>query len=172
MTKSNAKTKEETTNNFKGLLIKQIKMKENRALISLSDDDDFKTQNGDFNVKDEVTEDFKKLWDSAKTIVIAINPQLHKEITALKLNHIQFFYDDNGFLKDVSFSVIWTIDDNGHFLNLNYQRYPIYKPEFSETTVAISGKHEELLHEILKAAKAYMNGDTRTKQMKLVVNND
>lgn len=171
MAKSNAKSKEETTNGFKGLLIKKIKMEKNRALISLIDDDDFKTQNGDFNVKDEVTEDFKKLWDSAKTIVTALHPKLHSEITALRLNHIQFFYDDNGFLSDASFSVIWTIDDNGHILNLNYQKYPIYKPEMSETTVAISGKHEELLHEILKAAKAYMNGDTRTKQMKLVVDN-
>ena len=41
----------------------------------------------------------------------------------------------------------------------------------AETVVAISGKHEDLLHDILKAAKAYMKGDTRTKQMKLVVDN-
>ncbi len=163
--------KEENTNGFKGLLIKRITMKENRALISLSDDDDFKTQNGDFNVKDEVTEEFKTLWDSAKTIIIALNPQLSKEISALRLNNIQFFYDSKGFLKDVSFSVSWTIDDNGHILNLNYQKFPIYKPEMSETTVAISGKHVDLLHDIIKKAKDYMNGETRTKQMKLIVNN-
>lgn len=171
MAKTNLKEKEETTNGFKGLLIKQIKMKDNRALITLNDENDFRTQDGTFNVKDEVTEEFKNLWESAKEIIIALNPQLTKEIAALRLNHIQFFYDKKGFLSDVSFSVIWTFDSQGHVLNLNYTKFPIYKPEMAETVVAISGKHEDLLHDILKAAKAYMNGETRTKQMKLVVNN-
>lgn len=34
-----------------------------------------------------------------------------------------------------------------------------------------SGKHVDLLHEIIQKAKDYMKGDTRTKQMKLVVDN-
>lgn len=167
MAKSNLKEKEENTNNTTGLYIKQITMKENRALISLYDENDFRTQDGNFNVKDEVTEDFKELWDSAKSIIIALNPQLTKEISALRLNHIQFFYDKSGFLSDVSFSVVWTFDNQGHILNLNYQKFPIYKPEMAETTVAISGKHVDLLHEIIKKAKDYMNGETRTNQMKL-----
>jgi len=167
MAKSNLKEKEETTGKTTGLFIKQIKMKDNRALITLSDDNDFRTQNGDFNVKDEVTEEFKTLWHNALEIVVALTPQLGKEVSALRLNHIQFFYDKKGFLSDVSFSVIWTFDSQGHVLNLNYTKFPIHKPELSETVVAISGKHEELLHEILKAAKAYMNGETRTKQTSL-----
>lgn len=166
------KEKEETTNNTTGLFIKQIKMtKENRALITLSDDNDFRTQDGTFNVKDEVTGEFKELWNSALEIIIELNPQLKKELPDLRLNHIQFYYDKQGFLSDASFSVVWTFDDAGHVLNLNYTKFPIYKPEFSENTVAISGKHEELLHKILKKAKAYMNGDTRTKQMSLIVDN-
>lgn len=171
MTKSNLKEKSETSNNVTGLFIKQIKMKDNRALISLSDDNDFRTQNGDFCVKDEVTEDFKKLWDSAKEIVTALIPQLNKEVPALRLNFINFYYDKKGFLSDVSFSVVWTFDSQGHILNLNLQKFPIYKEEMAETIVAISGKHEDLLHDILDAAKKYMKGETRTKQMKLVVDN-
>lgn len=171
MAKSNLKEKEETTNNVTGMFIKKIQMQDNKALIVLSDEDEFKKQNGNFAVKDEVTEEFKNLWDSAKEIVTAINPQLEKEITALRLNHIQFFYDKSGFLSDVSFSVVWTFDSSGHVLNLNYSKFPIYKPEFADNVVAISGKHEDLLHDILKAAKAYMNGETRTKQMSLIVDN-
>ena len=167
----NLKEKEDTTNNVTGLFIKKIQMKDNRALISLNDDNDFRTQNGDFNVKDEVTEEFKTLWHNALEIVTSLTPQLGKEVSALRLNHIQFFYDKKGFLSDVSISVIWTFDSQGHVLNLNYTKFPIYKPEMAETVVAISGKHEELLHDILKAAKAYMNGDTRTKQMSLIVDN-
>jgi hypothetical protein len=165
------KEKQDSTNNVTGLFIKQITMKENKAMIKLLDENDFKVQDINFNVKDEVTGEFKELWNSALQIVVEINPQLKKELPALKLNHIQFYYDKSGFLSDASFSVIWTFDDNGHVLNLNYSKFPIYKPEMSENTVAISGKHEELLHEIIKKAKAYMNGDTRTKQMSLIVDN-
>lgn len=171
MAKTNLKEKTDTPNNVTGLFIKQIKMQENRALIKLSDEDDFKSQTGDFVVKDEVTEEFKTLWNSAKEIVIALIPTLHKEVTALRLNYINFYYDKNGFLQDVLFSVVWTFDNAGHILNLNMPKFPIYKEEFAETVIAISGKHEELLHDILAAAKAYMKGETRTKQMKLVVDN-
>ena len=38
-----------------------------------------------------------------------------------------------------------------------------------ENTFTISGKDEEALHEVIAQAKAYINGETRTKQMKLVV---
>lgn len=171
MAKLNLKEKEETTNNVTGLFIKQIKMQENKALIKLSDEDDFKKQNGDFAVKDEVTEEFKNTWDSAKTIITSLIPQLYKEIAAMRLNWIGFEYDKNGFLSNVNFSVVWTFDSNNHILNLNLPKIPIYKEEMGEDVVAISGKHEEILHNILKCAKAYMNGETRTKQMSLIVDN-
>lgn len=171
MKKSNLKEKEETTNSVTGLFIKKIKMQENKALIKLSDEDEFKKQNGDFAVKDEVTEDFKKCWDSAKVIVTALIPQLKNEISAFRLNHIIFDYDKNGYLSNVSFSVVWTFDSNNHILNLNLPKIPIFKDEFAENVVCISGEHEDILHNILKYAKAYMKGETRTKQMKLVVDN-
>lgn len=55
-------------------------------------------------------------------------------------------------------------------MNLNTPPLPIYK-EGMENTFTISGKDEEALHEVIAKAKAYMKGDTRTKQMKLVVDN-
>ena len=41
----------------------------------------------------------------------------------------------------------------------------------AETTLAISGKDVELLHKVIAKAKAYINGETRTKQMTLIVDN-
>ena len=64
MAKSNFKEKDETTNNVTGLFIKQIKMQENKALIKLSDEDEFKKQNGDFAVKDEVNDVCEHILDN------------------------------------------------------------------------------------------------------------
>lgn len=170
MAKSNLKEKEDLTVKSSDFFIKKITMKDDKAIIEYFTDDDFRVNESKFKVKDEVTEDFKKLWTESKTIITSLTPQLYKEVAALKINSIGFEYDGD-FLEKVSIAAVWSIDDNGHILNLNYNNYPIYKPEMAETVVAISGKHEDLLHDILKAAKAYMNGDTRTKQMSLIVDN-
>lgn len=171
MAKSNLKEKEDLTVKSSDFLIKKITMKENKAIIEYSTDDDFRVNESKFKVKDEITEDFKTIWQNALAIITELTPQLYKEVAALKINSIQFNYTADAYLDKVSIAVVWSIDDNGHILNLNYNNYPIYKAEFAENVVAISGKHEELLHEILKAAKAYMNGETRTKQMSLIVDN-
>ncbi len=167
MAKSNLKEKEETTNNVTGLFIEKIQIKENRALITLKNDDDKAYQAGNVNMKGEITQEFADKWNLAKDIVSEINPKLRAEKPSLRLNFIQFYYDKNGYLSDVSFSLVWTFDSQGHILNLNYQKFPIYKPEMAENVVAISGKHEELLHEILQEAKEYMGGKQRIFQPNL-----
>ena len=45
-----------------------------------------------------------------------------------------------------------------------------YKEEL-ENTFCISGKDEDALHEVIAKAKAYINGETKTTQMKLVIDN-
>lgn len=167
MAQTNLKEKEETTNNVTGLFIEKIQIKENRALITLKNDDDKAYQVGNVNMKGEITQEFADKWETAKDIVSEINPKLRAEKPSLRLNFIQFYYDKNGYLSDVSFSLVWTFDSQGHILNLNYQKFPIYKPEMAENVVAISGKHEELLHEILKEAKDYMGGKQRIFQPNL-----
>ena len=161
---ANLKEKEETTNKVTGLFIKQIKIVNNRALIQLENDDDTAFQNGNVNMKGEICKEFADKWDACKDIVSEINPKLRNEKPALRLNFINFYYDKQGFLSDVSFSLVWTFDSQGHILNLNYQKFPIYKPEMAENVVAISGKHEELLHEILQEAKEYMKGKQKIFQ--------
>ena len=158
---TNLKEKEDYFFNPTEYLIKKITMKANRAIIEYSNDDEFKTNECKFKVKDDITENFKILWNEVKEIIIALTPALYKEAQALKINAISFNYD-HGYLNDVSIVAVWTIDDNGHILNLNYNNYPIYREEFAEDVVAISGKHIDLLLDILSSAKKYMNGETIT----------
>ena len=161
---TNLKEKEKSNNKVTGLFIKQIKIVDNRALIKLENDDDTAFQNGNVNMKGEICKDFADKWESCKDIVSEINPKLRNEKPALRLNFINFYYDKSGYLENVSFSLVWSFDSQGHILNLNYQKFPIYKPEMPESVVAISGKHEELLHEVLNEAKEYMKGKQRIFQ--------
>lgn len=172
MTKSNLKEKEESTQKTTGLYITKIKFKENKAVINYRDEQDLSLKEGVYSGKDETTEEFKFLFQQAVDTFVELLPDLKKSRNQIKMNALRFDYDKQGFLEKVLFSTVWTFNNQGNVINLNTPQFPIYKPEMSETTVAISGKDEELMHDIIAKAKAYMNGDTRTKQMKLVVNND
>lgn len=172
MNKSNLKEKEENTTKTTGLYITKIKFKENKAIINFKDEQKLSLKEGVYTGKDEVTEDFKNVFQQAVDTFVELLPDLKKSKAQIKMNALRFDYDKQGFLEKVLFSTVWTFNNQGNVINLNTPQFPIYKPEMSETTVAISGKDEELMHEIIAKAKAYMNGETRTKQMKLVVNND
>lgn len=166
------KEKKENTTKSTGLYITKIKFKEGKAVINFKDEQDLSLKEGVYSGKDETTEEFKSLFQQAVDTFVELLPDLKKSRNQIKMNALRFDYDKQGFLEKVLFSTVWTFNNQGNVINLNTPQFPIYKPEMSETTVAISGKDEELMHDIIAKAKAYMNGDTRTKQMKLVVNND
>lgn len=166
------KEKKGSTTKTTGLYITKIKFKEGKAIINYRDEQDLSLKEGVYSGKDETTEEFKSLFQQAVDTFVELLPDLKKSRNQIKMNALRFDYDKQGFLEKVLFSTVWTFNNQGNVINLNTPQFPIYKPEMSETTVAISGKDEELMHDIIAKAKAYMNGDTRTKQMKLVVNND
>lgn len=170
--KTNLKEKQDSTNNTFGMLIERIQMKDNRAIIKLKDESEEKLDRKTSAVKDEVTKKFADLWNCSVGIFTALVPALDKYKSRLRMNVVQFYYDKENFLKEVLFSVVYQFSDSGHVTNITLPKIPIYKPEMDEHTLAISGKDEELLHDILKAAKAYMNGDTKVQQMKLIVDNN
>lgn len=167
MSNTNLKAKEETSNLYKGLLIEKIKIDNNRAIITLKNDDEKASQKGEVKMRGDISADFKNIWNRAKEIVIGINPKLYKDIKDLDVIHIQFYYNELGYLTDVSFNVNWQFDDFGNILNLNFIKYPIYKPTMDENVVAISGQHEDILHEILKEAEEYMKGKSKFLQTSL-----
>lgn len=170
MARTAPKEKEENTIKVKGMFINRIQIKEGRGSIQFSNDCDTSTSEGTFTGKDECTEEFKTLFQSAKEIFVEIMPALRKDIGSIKMNAISFNYDKSCFLEKVLFSVIFTLKQ-GNVINISTPQIPIYKENMAETTLAVSGKHVDLLHEIIAKAKNYMNGETRTKQMSLIVDN-
>ena len=87
------------------------------------------------------------------------------------MNVIRFDYGKCDFLERALYSIKYSFNDqNNAVINISTPLLPIYKEGY-ENTFCISGKDEEDLHEVIKKAKAYINGETRTKQMKLVVDN-
>lgn len=170
MAKAATKEQNENTTGRKGLFIKKIKLDpKGTAIIDHESLDSLFMDAGTYTGTDQVTEEFKNIFQSATSIFCALIPGLKREEPSFRMNAINFDYDKVGFLEKASFSVVYTFNKQGNVLNLNTSLFPIYKETMSETTVAVSGKHEELLHEIIKKAKAYINGESRTKQGKLAL---
>lgn len=165
--------KEKTSDEVKstGLLITRIQIKDDRAIISYHDDKDFSLNEGTHTGKDDCTSEFLQIFDSAKEIFGEIIQGLRKELLTISMNVIKFEYNNQGFLDKVLMSVKYKFNKQGNVTNISTGNIPIYNDNLGENVVCISGKHVDLLHKIIQKAKDYMKGDTRTKQMKLVVDN-
>ena len=126
-----------------------------------------------YNGKEPITEEFAKAFQDAREGFCGVIPALAKDISKITMNVIKFDYDKTDFLHAALYSVKYKFDtQNNAVINISTPLLPIYREDFDEHTFCISGKHEEALHNIIRLAKSYMNGETRTRQMKLVVNND
>lgn len=173
MTSTNAKTKSEKGNSTKGeLFIKSIKISNNLAKICYSESNDTAAVESIYEGKEEITDEFYKIFQDNVKAVTAICPIFSKDISNLQMNVIRFGYDDKGFLENAGYSAKYAFNpDNKQVLNVNLPKFPIYKEEFGDDKFCISGKDVDNLHDVISKAKAYMKGDTKTKQMKLVVDN-
>lgn len=121
--------------------------------------------------KDSVTEEFKKIFQETVNGLIGCIPKLTRDKNKITMNSIKFDYGKDEFLKSALYSAKYAFNDqNNAVINLNTPPLPIYKEEL-ENTFCISGKDEDALHEVIAKAKAYINGEKKTKQMKLVVDN-
>lgn len=126
-----------------------------------------------YNGKEPITEEFAKAFQGAREGFCGVIPALAKDISKITMNVIKFDYDKTDFLNKALYSVKYAFNDaNNAVVNISTPMLPIYNESFDEHTFCISGKHETALHEIIALAKKYMNGETRTRQMKLVVDND
>lgn len=174
MTKTAAATKEkkDSTTNSKQMFINKIKINnDNTASIYYRTTCDSNAQEVYYQGKEEVTEDFKSAFQSTVKGLTNILPRLAPDSSKITMNSIQLDYDKTEFLKSALYSAKYNFSDQTNaVMNLNTPPLPIYK-EGMENTFTISGKDEEALHEVIAKAKAYINGDTRVKQMKLVVDN-
>lgn len=88
------------------------------------------------------------------------------------MNAIKFEYNKTGFLDKALYCVKYAFNgQNNAVVNISTPLLPIYK-EGMDNCFTIAGIHEEALYNVIANAKAYINGKTRTKQMKLIVNNE
>lgn len=126
------------------------------------------------NYRTSCDNDTKEVYYQGKdgvTGLIGCIPKLAGDKNKITMNSIKFDYGKDEFLKSALYSAKYAFNDqNNAVINLNTPPLPIYKEEY-ENTFCISGKDEDALHEVIAKAKAYINGETKTKQMKLVVDN-
>lgn len=175
MAKTATKEKESKSTSTKSnqMFIEKIKLtKENTAIIHYRKSNDNNAQQVMFTGKEEITEEFKKIFQANVEGFIGVLPILAKDQTKITVNAIRFDYGKDDFLKSALYSVKYTFNDaNNAVVNISTPLLPIWQESFTESTFCISGKYEDLLHETIKKAKAYINGETRTKQMTLIVDN-
>ncbi len=148
-------------------LITKIKIENDQtAVIEYSENTDMNASSVTFTGKEKVTEEFSKKFQETVNSFVEIIPALQNETGKLKMNVLRFVYGTGDKLEKVSYAVKYEPQKNVH-TNIPVNSIPIYKEEFSEKTFSVSGRDEKLLYEILDLAQKYLNGDTRTKQMKL-----
>ena len=153
----------------KKALISKVKIeKDLTATIEFKKATDMDTSQIVFTGKEKVTEEFAATFQKTVSSFVEIMPALKNEAHNITMNSIKFDYDKDEKLEKVSYAVNYT-PQNNVLTNIPINSVPIYKDSFSETTFAVSGKDETLLYSILELAEKYINGDTRTKQMKLEV---
>lgn len=173
MAKTAAKGNEEQTPKQKnGMYIVRVQLKnDNTASIFYRTSTDKDAKEVYYSGKEQVTDDFKKTFQGAVEGFLGVIPRLTPDKEKITMNVIKFDYDKQGFLKSGLYSVKYAFNDQSNAVtNINTPPLPIYK-EGMENTFTIAGIHEETLHEVIEKTKAYINGDTRIKQMKLVVDN-
>lgn len=153
----------------KKALISKIKIENDQtATIEFKKSTDMNTSSVSFTGKEKVTEEFESKFQETVNSFVEILPALRNEISNITMNSIKFDYSKDEKLEKVSYSVKYKPQKNV-LTNIPVNSIPIYKDSFTEQTFSVSGKDETLLYKILELAQNYINGDTRTKQMKLEV---
>ena len=158
MTKENSK-----------ILITKVKLNnDDTAHIEFKKSDNLGAGSTSWDGEEKVTEDFKKTFQDSVNSFCEIIPALREDKSKITMNAITFNYGNGEKIEKVSYTVKYT-PQSSVLTNIPINNIPIYKESFTEKTFSVSGKDEKLLYSILDCAQGYLNGDTRTKQIKLEV---
>lgn len=171
-TKTQTKEEKNTTAGRNLMLVKKVKLlNDGTAEINYSTSKDDAAETVFFKGKEEVTKEFKEVFQQTVEGFLGVIPLLSKDARKITMNVITFDYGKSEFLEKALYSVKYAFNDaNNAVINISTPQLPIYK-EGMENTFTIAGKHEEALHNVIAKAKAYIKGETATKQMKLIVDN-
>lgn len=156
--------------------INKIKINNDKtAIISYVQSEDLSCSEIVHTGKEKVTDEFFKKFQETVSTFCGILSKLKPDANQITMNAIKFSYNSAGVLEKVLYSVKYQYHTAGNaFVNISTPMIPIHKEHFDEKTFCIAGSDETLLHDIVKLAKAYINGDTGTVQGKLnlVVENE
>lgn len=151
--------------------INKIKiLNDSTAEISYKSRTDLGTETIHYSGTEKVTDEFYKAFQKGVDGFVACLPILEKDMYKITMNVLQFDYDKSDKVSHALYSVKYAYNEaNNAVVNITTPKLPIFREEFDEKTFCINGKYEQDLYEIIELAKAYLKGDTRTKQMKLEV---
>lgn len=172
MTKTNTKEKQDSTAKVEGMFIQKVKLNnDNTASIFYRTSTDKEAKEVYYTGKDQVTEAFKEIFQATVQGFCGVLPRLQADADKITMNAIKFEYNKSGFLDKALYSVKYAFNEqNNAVVNISTPLLPIYKEGLDEC-FTIAGIHETALHQVIEKTKAYINGETRTKQMKLIVDN-
>lgn len=124
--------------------------------------------------KEEVTNKCLAQFTELNALACQIVPLLaHAAPADLKTNIIRLKYNENGNIDKVSLSIQLKLNTSNSPVNISTPLVALMTEESEESDAfRVSAENEEIIHVLLALAKAYMNGDTRTKQLSLVVGNE
>lgn len=150
--------------------INKIKiLNDGTAEIGYKSRTDLGTENISYAGTEKVTEEFLKAFQKSVYGFVSFMSVLEKHTYKVIMNSLQFYYDETEKLSHVIYVVKYECNDSKYIVNISTPKLPIYRADFSQNVFCIDGSNEENLYNILDFAKAYLKGDTRTKQMKLEV---
>lgn len=152
------------------IVINSVKInKDETAIIEYAKTDDTKLENITHSGVEKVTLEFSKIFQENIKGFLGCLPNFEKSANKLTMNVIKFNYDKEKQLTNALYSVKYNFNDaNNAVVNISTPRLPIFKEEFDEKTFCISGKDIDNLLDVIECAKRYINGETGTKQLKIV----
>lgn len=149
-----------------GLQITKIKLKEGAiGEISYLVESDTSTEVITHKGVEKVTQEFANAFTSTKETFVQYLTRLKNDTDRIVMQEITFDYKD----KDID-SVIYLANYYPHSnlktkVSIKTPKLPIFKESLKDTTFSVSGQDVLLLERLCAYAEAYINGDTRTKQM-------
>lgn len=160
------KTKDENTTAKEEMFIVKVKINnDNTATIFYRTSTDKDAKEVTYTGKDQVTQEFSNAFQDTVEGFVGCIPTLSRDENKITMNAIKFDYNKSQFLDKALYSVKYAFNEqNNAVINISTPMLPIYKEGMDEV-FSISGKHETALHEVIRLAKAYINGETRTKQL-------
>lgn len=139
--------------------INEIKINPNKtAVIKYSQSDDLTSAEITFKGKDKVTEAFYNKFQENVEGLIASIPILGEDKFNLTMNIIKFVFNEDKNMESIQYAAKYSINSEDDKADI---KTPLLAIETKEEA------HQKLLHEVIRQAKAYVNGDTSATQLKV-----